>query len=39
MHKKTTLKDIGEKLDEFVLSSKAKIAGAGLWDDTKHITE
>ena len=39
MHKKTSLKDIGEKLDEFILSSKAKIAGAGYWEDGKHILE
>ena len=25
MHKKTTLKDIGEKLDEFIWSSKAAV--------------
>ena len=24
MHKKTNLKDVGEKLDEFILDSKAK---------------
>ena len=24
MHKKTSLKDVGEKLDEFILDSKAK---------------
>jgi hypothetical protein len=26
MHKKTSLKDVGEKLDEFILDSKAKTA-------------
>ena len=26
MHKKTTVKDIGEKLDEFILDSKADVA-------------
>jgi hypothetical protein len=39
MHKKTTLKDIGEKLDEFILSSKAKTAEAGNFDESKHILE
>jgi len=37
MHKKTTVRDIGEKLDEFVLSSKASIADS--WDMGKHILE
>lgn len=37
MHKKSTLKDIGEKLDEVILSSKA--AHIGTWDHTKHILE
>lgn len=37
MHKKTTMKDIGDKLDEFVLSSKAAIAP--YWDMAKHTLE
>lgn len=37
MHKKTTLKDIGEKLDEFTYSSKAAIMDN--WDDKTHILE
>ena len=37
MHKKTTLKDIGEKLDEFILDSKAK--EMKYWHDSKHILE
>lgn len=37
MHKKTTVKDIGEKLDEFIYTSKAAIAEN--WHDSKHILE
>lgn len=37
MHKKTTVKDIGDKLDEFTLSSKAAIAE--YWDFGKHVLE
>ena len=37
MHKKTTLKDIGEKLDEFILDSKEK--EIKYWDNSKHILE
>lgn len=37
MHKKTTLKDIGEKLDEMVLSSKASMIE--FWDHGKHTLE
>ena len=37
MHKKTTLKDIGEKLDEFILSSKA--AQADYFHIGRHILE
>ena len=37
MHKKTTLKDVGEKLDEFILESKAKTLD--YWDPAKHILE
>ena len=37
MHKKTTVKDIGEKLDEFILDSKAAIAP--YWDMGKHVLE
>ena len=37
MHKKTSLKDIGDKLDEFILSSKAAIAP--YWDFSKHTLE
>mmetsp|Transcript_6919 Transcript_6919/g.9583 ORF Transcript_6919/g.9583 Transcript_6919/m.9583 type:complete len:154 (-) Transcript_6919:892-1353(-) len=37
MHKKTTVKDIGEKLDEFVLSSKAAVSE--YWDLGKHPLE
>ena len=37
MHKKTTLKDIGEQLDEMVLSSKAEVAEH--WDMGKHTLE
>jgi len=37
MHKKTTVQDIGEKLDEFKYSSKAAIAE--YWDMGKHILE
>ena len=37
MHKKTTLKDIGEKLDEFILDSKAK--EMKYWNNSKHILE
>ena len=31
MHKKTSIKDIGEKLDEFILDSKADILMQGYW--------
>ena len=37
MHKKTTLKDIGEKLDEFILDSKEK--EIKYWDKSKHTLE
>ena len=37
MHKKTTLKDIGEKLDEFIFSSKAAVAET--WDLGRHVLE
>lgn len=37
MHKKTTVKDIGEKLDEFILSSKASVMDN--WHHSKHILE
>jgi len=37
MHKKTTIKDIGAKLDEFVLSSKAAVAQ--YFDYGKHVLE
>jgi len=37
MHKKTTLQDIGEKLDEFTWSSKAAVMEN--WDDKTHILE
>ena len=37
MHKKTTLKDIGEKLDEFILSSKA--AQMDYFHFGRHILE
>ena len=37
MNKKTTLKDIGEKLDEFILSSKAAVIKN--WDMGKHVLE
>lgn len=37
MHKKTTLKDIGEKLDEIILDSKAK--QWDYWHDSRHILE
>ena len=37
MHKKTTLKDVGEKLDEFILESKARTMD--YWDPAKHILE
>ena len=37
MHKKTTLKDVGEKLDEFILESKANTMD--YWDPAKHILE
>ena len=36
MNKKTTLRDIGEKLDEFVLTPKALNE---YWHDSKHILE
>jgi len=37
MHKKTTVKDIGEKLDEFIYSSKASVTD--YWSDSKHLLE
>jgi len=37
MHKKTTIRNIGEKLDEYIISSKATIVEN--WDDSKHILE
>jgi hypothetical protein len=37
MHKKTSLKDVGEKLDEFILDSKAKTAK--YWHHDKHVLE
>lgn len=37
MHKKTTLDDIGEKLDEFILSSKAAVVDN--FSAAKHILE
>ena len=39
MHKKTTMQDIGEKLDEFIYSSKAAVLLDGHWDSTKHLLE
>ena len=39
MHKKTTVKDIGEKLDEFIWSSKAATMLNGHWDDATHTLE
>lgn len=39
MHKKTTLQDIGEKLDEFIMSSKARVALEGHWNNSKHVLE
>ena len=39
MHKKSSLKDIGDKLDEFILSSKAMVAMEGHWDMAKHTLE
>ena len=39
MHKKTTMQDVGEKLDEFIYSSKAAVVLDGLWDSTKHTLE
>lgn len=39
MHKKTSVKDIGEKLDEFILDSKAAIAMAGNFSFSQHVTE
>ena len=37
MNKKTSLKDIGEKLDEFIYTSKAK--ELDYWHDSKHLLE
>jgi len=37
MHKKTTVQDIGEMLDEFKYSSKAAIVD--YWDHSQHILE
>ena len=37
MHKKTSLQDVGEKLDEFILDSKAK--QADYWHADKHLLE
>lgn len=37
MHKKTTLKDVGDKLDEVILSSKASMLE--YWDHSKHVLE
>ena len=37
MHKKTSLKDIGEKLDEFILDSKAQ--QLEYWHNDKHLLE
>lgn len=39
MNKKTTVKDIGEKLDEFTWSSKSATMMAGYWHNNKHILE
>ena len=39
MHKKSTVKDIGEKLDEFTWSSKAATLINGHWHNNKHILE
>ena len=39
MHKKTTMQDVGEKLDEFIYSSKAAVLLDGHWDDSKHRLE
>ena len=39
MHKKTTMQDVGEKLDEFIYSSKAAVLLDGHWDPSKHLLE
>ena len=39
MHKKTTVKDIGEKLDEFTWTSKSATLINGHWHNSKHILE
>ena len=39
MNKKSTIQDIGEKLDEFILTSKAMVMLEGHWDMGKHTLE